>query len=209
MQNKHKIASLLHAYGEHYRQMVVLGTVLFVAGVMTTNIIQPSQAADTSSMNVEMTITTGTLVFDQMPGQFNFSSGTPGSIINGTTGSTNEQAIKTNDTRGTLDGYTISGYFNTNFVNGANQSDIASYMTWYANQISIVNVTGVDTELVAGPLATFAGVEANNAEVLALNGASGNKAAGAYNIHNLKMNYSVPLDTPAGVYTVEMVMTIV
>ena len=205
---ENKITRALYQKVEYSRQLTVLGAVLFVAGVMSVGVMQTTQATNTSNTNVNLTVTAGALSIDAAPGDFQFSSGQPGSTVTGNTGGTDGNAIKTNDTRGSSAGYGITGYFNTNLLNGANQSNIASQMTWYANQISIVNVTGATGELVAGVLATFSGTAAGNAETLASDSGTGANGAGAYNIHNLKMNYAVPITTPAAVYTTELILTI-
>lgn len=206
---KNKIQKFLVRQAEINRQFMVLGAVLFVTGLMSVGIMQMTEAATTGTTNVNLTVSAGSLAIDQVPSQFDFSSDAPGATVNGNSGATDGNAVKTNDTRGTKAGYTVSGYFAQNFQNaGAQQSAIASQMTWYANQISIVNVTGTTGDMLPGTLATFTGVGSAEAKTLATNNAI-NNGAGAFNIHNLKMNYAIPLTTPAQAYTTKLVITIV
>lgn len=207
---KNKVTRSLWQQVERSRQMAILGAVLFVTGVMSIGVMQTTRAANTSNTNVNLTVTAGALAIDAAPSDFQFSSGQPGGTVTGNTGATDGNAIKTNDTRGTSAGYDVTGYFNNNFINsGSTHSAIASQMTWYANQTVIVNVTGADGELVKpGTAETFVGVGAGNPKTLASDSGTGANGAGAYNIHNLKMNYAIPITTPADVYTTKLILTI-
>lgn len=205
---KNKATIFLQRQAEINRQLMVLGTVLFVAGMMSVGVMQLTEAATTGNSNVNLTVSAGALAIDAVLSDFQFSSAAPGSEVSGNSGASDGNAIKTNDTRGTQAGYTVSGYFNANFQNSvAQQSAIASQMTWYANQISIVNVTGTDGHTTAGALATFGGVASGNAETL-FTGSGATSGAGAFNVHNLKMNYVIPLDTPTDAYTTDITITI-
>ncbi len=207
---KNKISNLLQVQAEISRQALVLGTVLFFAGVMSIATIKVSSAA-TGDTNMLQNVEGGAMAFDNVPNNVNFGATSLGEVnANVSTGSS---GIVLNDLRGTKAGWSITGYVNSNFYSAATpatQMAVADRLTWLANAVTIANITGDTGGVVQQANNTFtaAGDAANL--TLALDVGSGNNGAGAYNITNLEFQYDVPaLATVAADYKTMFTLTIV
>jgi len=162
--------------------------------------------ADDASTEMPLNVTEGSLSITAPP-SIGFSNSAPGSI---TVANTTTSAITTNDTRGNLDGWDVTGYFNTNFLktdNAANQLPIESRMSWYPGSMNVVNITGQDGDTLPGSNNNFAGITSDNSLTLLTNNDIAN-GAGAFNAFNLKFNYDIPANAAVGSYSTTLVLTI-
>lgn len=198
---KTKIQAKLRFQSEKILHGLVLGTVIFSAALMSIGTIQIIQADTVSNTNVAQNVTAGTLAIDNAPSEITFNAGSPGTI---TTANTTTGGIVTNDTDGSGAGWTVTGFFNTNFYRNADgnvQMAIASRMYWGANNGSggstITNVTGTTGDAIGGANNNFPGVTSNSSLTLMTNNGI-NSGAGAFNMTNLKFNYNIPVTATTG-----------
>ncbi len=204
---KNRIRTILHKQAEMSRQLMVLGTVLFVAGTMSVATIRLAQAAADADTNMAQNVSAGTLAITANT-QLNLSSGAPGDITSANTGAVTPIAIS--DTRGNLDGWDVTGYFNTNFNSvGSVEMTIASQMSWYPGDMTVQNNTGNNDGVNKGANGSFSGVEVGNSKTLATsNNGHVDNGAGSFNVWNLKFNYSIPPGAQATDYTTSLRLTI-
>jgi len=172
-------------------------------------------AVNNAAMNMDLNVNTGSLSLTA-PSATNFNSASPGetAVANTTT-----SEIVVNDTRGSKAGWHVTGYFNTNFykttdsnVQMAVNDGGTLRMFWGANNGSggstINNVTGTSGEAIGGANDNFTGIESSNSLTLMTDSASGDNGAGAFNMVNLKFNYSVPVSASATSYRTTLILTV-
>lgn len=207
-----KVSNSLRLSAEKNRQVLILGTVLFFVGLMSTGVVSMVRAA-TDNTNVSLNVAAGTLSITA-PTQLNFNQGTstPGgtAIINTGTGN----VIETNDPRGTGAGWTISGYYNNIFENAdkslnlkINDTGAILRALWKPNAMTIQNNTGTTGDVQESVMNNFPNIGAGNKLPMAV-AASGN-GQGTFNYVNLQFNYNVALDATAADYTTEFIFEIV
>jgi hypothetical protein len=202
-----KVTSFLQRQAETNRQWMVLGAVLFVSGLMAINVLGISWAA-TDNTAVNMNVSAGSLTMDNAPTAFNFSSGGGGATVTGNTGGTDP--ITVNDATGSGAGWSLTVYYNDNFQNaGATEIVI--------NATDEIFVKSADADIENIGLATLTGVTAQAnvnlngtavGNVGAIVNATAGNGQGQYNIHNINMNFTIPISAIADDYTTEMIFTV-
>jgi len=206
---KNKLSGFFQTQAEINRQMLVLGSVLFFAGVMAIGTIQLANAGLTADTNVAQNVTAGSLAITANA-QLNFNSGSISQTTLANTGAST--AIVLQDTSGSGNGWSVTGYFNTNFVaaNPAVQMAINADMSWYPGDMQVANNgTSNNARVNKGTNGAFAGVAAGNNKTLATsNNSHGDKGAGTYDVWNLPLNYTIPLSATATDYTTSFRLTI-
>lgn len=207
---KNKISELLRKQAETNRQALVLGAVLFFAGAMAVGTIQLTNAATDADTNMAQNVTAGTLSITSNA-QLNFNSGTVGQTTIANTGASS--AITVSDTTGSGSGWTVTGFFNTNFTKLTDsnvQMAIDSDMSWYPGSMQVANNGSSNNASVnQGTNGAFAGVAVGNAKTLATsNNSHGDKGAGTYDLWNLKFNYTIPMSATANDYKTNLRLTI-
>jgi len=205
-----KIQKLLRTQAEISRQIMILGTVLFVVSIMSVATIRITDAATDADTNIAQNVSAGALAITG-PSQLNFNDGSPGdsteaNILTG-------DPITLSDTRGNLDGWAITGYFNTNFSNtdGSVQMNIdtVDLMRWEPGSMVVENNTGNNDGVNKGATNNFDGVEVGNSLTLATsNNSHADNGAGTFNIYDLTFNYSIPPAAEAIDYTTDIRLTI-
>jgi len=205
-----KIQKLLQKQAETSRQLMILGTVLFTVGVMSVATIQLTDAATDADTNVAQNVSAGALAITA-PSQLNFNSGEAGqsteaNIVTG-------DPITIADTRGNLDGWEVTGYFNSNFCNtdGSVQMNIdgVDLLRWEPASMIVENNTGNNASVNKGADANFTGTAVGNSLTLATsNNTHADNGAGTYNVFNLVFNYSIPAGAQAIDYTTDINLTI-
>jgi len=206
---KNKVAKFIYRQAEVNRQLLVLGAVLFISGVMTTGILSVTRAATTDNTNVNLSVTTGTLSISMADVQFDFPSGNPG------TSNTNDvawdglaNAITVSDTTGALLGWDVTAYFVDNFISaGASEIAIGGRLNWYPGNMTVANGSGNNAQVGNGTNDQFSGVGAGNPKTFASNNSAG-PAAGSFNMYNVQMEYDVPVDAAATTYSADFLFTI-
>ena len=188
---------------------LVLGAVLFFAGVMAIGTIQLANAGLTADTNVAQNVTAGSLAITANT-QLNFNSGSISQTTLANTGAST--AIVLQDTSGSGNGWSVTGYFNTNFVaaNPAVQMAIDSDMAWYPGDMQVANNgTSNNASVNKGGNGAFVGIASGNNKTLATsNNSHGDKGAGTYDVWNLPLNYTIPLSATATDYTTSFRLTI-
>ncbi|OGB73997.1 hypothetical protein A2V68_00060 [candidate division Kazan bacterium RBG_13_50_9] len=211
MQNK--IQKLLEVQAERNRQALILGAVLFFAAVMSVGTIEIANAANTANSNVAQNVTGGSLDIDDAPDNINFTNGALGADNSPANTGTND--VQTNDTRGTLAGWSLTGYFATDFWSSGNAYSMAINdsgtlrMFWDPENAVISEITGDAGGAVAGTSTDFSGIASGNSLTLMnSNNGQANKGAGAYNLVNLVFLYDIPDVGYATSYTTTLTLTI-
>ncbi|OGB85720.1 hypothetical protein A2994_03120 [candidate division Kazan bacterium RIFCSPLOWO2_01_FULL_48_13] len=206
---KNKLSGFFQTQAEINRQMLVLGSVLFFAGVMAIGTIQLANAGLTADTNVAQNVTAGSLAITANT-QLNFNSGSISQTTLANTGAST--AIVLQDTSGSGNGWSVTGYFNTNFVaaNPAVQMAIDSDMAWYPGDMQVANNgTSNNASVNKGGNGAFVGIASGNNKTLATsNNSHGDKGAGTYDVWNLPLNYTIPLSATATDYTTSFRLTI-
>lgn len=207
---ENKFASLLKLSAERNRQMLVLGTVLFFAGVMTVGTIQITNALTDADTNVAQNVSAGSLAITANS-QLNFNSGTITQTTIANTGAVTATTLQ--DTTGSGNGWSVTGYFNTNFTKLTDsniQMAIDSDMSWYPGTMDVANNGSSNNASVnKGTNGAFAGIDAANNKTLATsNNSHGDKGAGTYDCWNLKLNYTIPGAALANDYKTNLRLTI-
>lgn len=204
---KTKIAKFLQIQAELNRQMLVLGAVLFFAGVMAIGTIELAQAGLTGDTNIAQNVSAGSLALTVSNTQLNFNAGGVGDTTTANTGSGAGNAIIVQDTTGSGTGWDITGYFNTNFVKtgDTNIQMAMTAMSWYPTTgMTIANNTGNNADVDPGADGAFTGNGSANSKVLA----NSTNAPGVFDIFNLKFNYAIPVEAEATDYTTNLRLTI-
>ena len=208
-----KIQKLLRKQAETSRQIMILGTVLFAVSVMSIATIKITDAATDADTNVAQNVTAGALAITA-PSELTFSDGgvgdnTEANIVSG-------GPITIADTRGNLDGWEVTGFFNTNFlkttdvniqmpINSAN----GDLLRWEPASMTVENNTGDKDSVNVGADANFAGIEVLNSLTLATsNNGHADNGAGSFNVFNLVFNYAIPISAEATDYTTDIRLTI-
>jgi len=207
---KKQIAQFLHTQAEINRQVLVLGAVLFFAGIMAVGTIQLTSAA-TADTNVAQNVTAGSLAITSNA-QLNFNSGSIGQTTIANTGAVT--AITLQDTTGSGNGWTTTGFFNTNFTKLADsnvQMAIDSDMSWYPGDMQVANNGSSNNASVnKGTNGAFAGIASGNAKTLATsNNGHADHGAGIFDCWNLKFNFTIPLGATVNDYKTSLRLTIV
>jgi len=196
---------------ERQRQGLFFALMIFAVVGMSIATIQTSLAGTTADANFLQNVTAGSLSLDSAPSQINLAAGSPGSITNA---NTTTSGIVSNDTRGSLAGWAITGFFNTNLFSAAdaNLQIPITDMSWYpgTGNAVITPITGDAGGAVAGANGAFGGTASGNSKTLMnSNNSATNKGAGAYNMTNLLFNLSIPIaTTPAADYKTNLRLTI-
>ena len=203
---KIKIAKFLQTQTELNRQVLILGAVLFFAGVMAIGTIELAQAGLTGDTNIAQTVSAGSLALTVSNTQLNFNAGGVGDTTTANTGSGAGNAIIVQDTTGSGIGWDLTGYFNTNFVKtgDSNVQMAINQMSWYPGLMTVSNNTGNNADVTAGANGAFAGNGSGNPKTLA----NSTNAPGLFDIFNLKFNYTIPLTAEATDYTTNLRLTI-
>ncbi len=207
---KNKISELLRRQAEINRQTLVLGTVLFFAGTMVIGTIQLTNASTDADTNVAQNVTAGSLAISANT-QLAFNSGKLGETTTANTGAST--AITITDATGSRNGWTVTGYFNTNFTKLTDsnvQMAIGSDMYWYPGSMQVANNGASNNASVnKGINGAFSGISsANNKTLATSNNSHDNKGAGTYDLWNLKFNYTIPMDATANDYKTTLRLTI-
>jgi len=208
---KNRISQLLSSQAEINRQHLVLGAVLFFTSVMAIGTIQLANAGTTADTNVAQNVTAGSLAITANA-QLDFNSGTIGQTTIANTGAVS--AITVQDTSGSGSGWTVTGYFNTNFTKLTDsnvQMAIGTDMSWYPGSMQVANNGSSNNASVnAGTNGAFAGIASGNSKTLATsNNSHADKGAGTYDVWNLKFNYTIPTNATANDYKTNFRLTIV
>ncbi|MDD5605872.1 MAG: hypothetical protein PHR51_00880 [Patescibacteria group bacterium] len=205
---KNKIQKFLQARAEMSRQLLVLETVLFATVIMAVATIQIVNADTTADTNLAQNVTAGSLSITG-PSQLNFNDGSIGetTIANITT----SDPVRIADTRGNLDGWEVTGFFNTNWLKTGDsnvQMDIGTAdLYWYPGNMTVQNNTGNNDGVNKGSNAPFQGI--TNALTLATsNNSHADNGAGSFNLFNIEFKYSIPIGAEATDYTTDMRLTI-
>lgn len=207
-----KIQKLLQRQAETSRQLMILGTVLFTAGVMSIATIQISNAATDADTNVGQNVSAGALAITA-PTQLDFNDGTVGQTTNANivTG----DPITLADTRGNLDGWDVTGHFNTNWLATGDPSvqmniNPTDVMSWAPAVMTVENNTGNQESVNKGANAEFIGVTGSNPLTLCTsNNSHADNGAGSFNVFNLVFNYTIPISAESTDYTTDFRLTIV
>lgn len=207
---KNKVSGLLQLHAEKNRQGLVLGTVLFFAGVMAIGTIQITNAALTADTNVAQNVSAGSLAITANA-QLNFNSGSISQTTIANTGAVT--AVVLQDTSGSGNGWSVTGYFNTNFTKLTDsnvQMAIDSDMSWYPGSMQVANNgTSNNASVNVGANGAFTGVSAGANKTFATsNNSHADKGAGIYDVWNLKFNYTIPLAATANDYKTNLRLTI-
>lgn len=206
-----KIQELLQKQAEASRQLMILGTVLFTVGVMAIATIQISNAAD-ADVNVAQNVSAGALAITAPP-QLNFTDGGVGDTTNANIVAGVGNAITIADTRGNLDGWDVTGFFNTNWIAASATIQMAIstdvIMNWAPSAMAVENNTGHNDGVNKGADADFGGTDSGNSLTLATsNNGHEDNGAGSYNIFNIVFNYTIPIAAAATDYTTDFRLTI-
>ena len=207
---KNQFAQFLYTQAEASRQMLVLGAVLFFTGVMAIGTIQITNALTDADTNVAQNVSAGSLAITSNS-QLNFNSGTISQTTTANTGSVT--AVVLTDTTGSGNGWSVTGYFNTNFTKLTDsnvQMAIDSDMSWYPGDMQVANNGASNNASVnKGANGAFAGIDAGNNKTFATsNNSHGDKGAGTYDCWNLKLNYTIPGSATANDYKTNLRLTI-
>jgi len=207
---RNKIQKLLKKQAEISRQVMVLGTVLFAAGIMSVATIQIGKAATDADTNIAQNVSAGSLAITA-PSQLNFNSGIVGETTNANI--TSSDYIIISDTRGNRDGWEVTGFFNTNFLKTGDtnvQMAINGQAAWFPGNMTVENNTGNNESVNKGTNANFAGINSENSLTLATsNNSHADNGAGSFNVYNLLFNYDIPIGAEATDYTTNLRLTIV
>jgi len=205
---KNKIQTILFKQAEMNRQLMVLGAVLFFAGIMSTGVLTLVRAGTTDNTNVSLNVSAGALNLDEAPTQVNFAAAGVGSSSVANTGSGAGNGVIVNDTSGSDLGWTITAYYNLNFANGATQMPINDTYKLLANVnlMDVVNGTGLTGDVQTAANFNFNAVGSGAANTVAT--ADATNGQGSFNLYNLEMKYNIPIDAVATNYTTEMVFTV-
>ncbi|OGB73454.1 hypothetical protein A3K24_01155 [candidate division Kazan bacterium RIFCSPHIGHO2_01_FULL_44_14] len=206
---KNKVTKFIQLQAERNRQLLVLGAVLFVSGVMASGVIQITRAGTTDNTNVNIVVTAGSLSIAMADVQFDVGSGGPGTAnVNSIAWDGLANAITIADTTGSGSGWSTTAYFVDNFISaGAEEMAIASLLNWYPGDMTIANGTGNNAHIGPGANSVFAGTGAGNPLTFAGNNSAGT-AAGSFNMHNVKMEYDIPVSAVATSYSADLLFTI-
>jgi len=207
---KSRIIESLRKQAEISRQGLVLGATLFFAGIMTVSTLQLVDAATDADTNVAQNVTAGALAITSNA-QLNFNSGTIGQTTIANTGAST--AITISDTTGSGSGWTVTGFFNTNFTKLTDsnvQMAIDSDMSWFPASMQVANNGSSNNASVnKGSDGAFAGITVTNSKTLATsNNSHADKGAGTYDLWNLPLNYTIPLDALVNDYKTNLRLTI-
>lgn len=208
-----KIQKLLQRQAEINRQTMILGTVLFAVGVMSIATIQITNALTDADTNVAQNVTAGALAITA-PTELAFNDGGVGdsTVANIVTG----DPITIADTRGNLDGWEVTGYFNTNFTKTGDtnvqmpiNSVDGNLLRWEPASMTVENVTGNNDSVNVGADANFVGIAVGNSLTLCTsNNGHADNGAGSYNVFNVVFNYLIPINAEATDYTTDIRLTI-
>lgn len=207
---KNQIIQSLRTQAEVNRQVLVLGMVLFFTGVMAVGTVQLTSAATDADTNVAQNVSSGSLAITSNS-QLNFNSGTITQTTFANTGAVT--AITLQDTTGSGNGWSVTGYFNTNFTKLTDsnvQMAIDSDMSWYPGDMQVANNGTSNNESVnKGANGAFAGISsANNKTFATSNNSHADKGAGVYDCWNLQLNYTIPGAATANDYKTNLRLTI-
>ena len=206
-----KIQKLLQKQAETNRQLMILGTVLFTVGVMSVATIQLTDAATDADTNVAQNVSAGALAITA-PSQLNFNDGGVGDTTNANIVTGDPIAIA--DTRGNLDGWSVTGHFNTDWL-AADPSvqmaiDATDVMNWAPASMAVENNTGNNDSVNKGVNNNFGGTEVGNSLTLCTsNDGHADNGAGSFNVFNIVFNYVIPISAEATDYTTDFRLTIV
>lgn len=205
---KNKISNLLQVQAEISRQALVLGTVLFFAGVMSVATIQLANAGTTGDTNMTQNVTAGALTLTTANGNLGFNNGALGETTSANTGTGAGNAITISDLTGSGNGWTVTGYFNTNFykITDDNVQMAITAMSWYPAAMTVTNNTGNNAQVSKGADGAFSGNGAAASKTLA-NTAAGN-GVGSFDLYSLGFNYTIPLNSAAASYKANLRLTI-
>ena len=208
-----KIQKLIHRQAEVNRQIMILGTVLFAVGVMSIATIRITDAATDADTNIAQNVSAGALAITA-PTELAFNDGGVGdsTVANIVTG----DPITLADTRGNLDGWDVTGYFNTNFVKTGDtniqmpiNSVDGNLLRWEPASMTVENVTGNNASVNIGADANFVGINVENSLTLCTsNNGHADNGAGSYNVFNVVFNYLIPAGAEATDYTTDIRLTI-
>lgn len=204
------IQSAIRSHIEFTRQHLILGVALFFAGTMVVGTIQLADAATTADSNVAQNVSAGALSITSNS-QLNFNSGTVGQTTIANTGAST--AITIADTTGAGAGWTVTGFFNTNFTKLTDsnvQMAIDSDMSWFPESMQVANNGSSNNASVnKGTNGAFAGTLVANSKTLATsNNSHADKGGGTYDIWNLPLNYTIPLSALVNDYKTNLRLTI-
>jgi len=193
-------------------QLTLLGAFSLLVG--SFYFIQLTQAV-TNESNFTATVSAGALTIDQVANNVAFNSGGAGDTIIATIGNNDSSdPARTKITATSAGAWTLSGYFNTNFVktdNAAVQMTMADRMAWYpTTEMVIENITNdsAGANIAAGADANFAGIASGNKLTQARNSDS-EEARGKFGFSNLKFNYTIPITAESGDYSAAMVVELI
>lgn len=206
-----KIQKLLQQQAEMSRQLMILGTVLFTVGVMSVATIQLTDALTDADTNVAQNVSAGALAITS-PSQLDFIDGGVGDTTNANilTG----DPITIADTRGNLDGWDVTGHFNTDWlaadVNIQMAIDATDVMNWAPSAMTVESNTGNNASVNKGADADFTGTGAGASLTLCTsNNGHADNGAGSFNVFNIVFNYTIPITAEATDYTTDFRLTIV
>jgi len=196
------------------QQIILTSVVLFILGVMSLSIIEVTKAANNATSNGTQNVTAGTLAIDNAPANLNFPDSAPGT--NNSNYNISTDGVVTNDTRGTLAGWTLYGFWQTNWLKSTDaniqmsmNNDASGRMTWLPSDATVTNVTGDSGGATAGANNNFGGISSsNNLTLVQSNNSADNNGAGAYNMTNLVFQYDITTGAQTGNYTTTLNLTI-
>lgn len=207
-----KIQKLLQKQVEASRQLMILGTVLFAVGVMSIATIQISDAATDADVNVAQNVSAGSLAITA-PSQLNFNDGEVGQTTNANIVAGVGNAITIADTRGTLEGWDVTGHFNDNWIaedpSVQMSIDTDNVASWAPAVMTVENITGNNDSVNKGDNAEFIGVTDSNPLTLCTsNNSHADNGAGSFNVYDLVFNYTIPAGATTTDYTTDFRLTI-
>jgi len=206
-----KIQKLLQQQAEMSRQLMILGTVLFTVSVMSVATIQLTDAATEADTNVAQNVSAGALAITS-PSELAFNDGGVGDTTNANIVTGDPVTIA--DTRGNLEGWDVTGHFNTDWL-AADPSvqmaiDATDVMNWAPSAMTVENNTGNSESVNKAADNNFAGTEVGNSLTLCTsNNGHVDNGAGSFNVFNIVFNYTIPVSAEATDYTTDFRLTIV
>ena len=185
--------------------LVALGGLVFMSGFSLV-------LAVANTTDALQNVNAGTTTIDAVPSSINFSDADKGTTSSANTGSNKINITETED-----GSWTLSGYFNTNFVktdNAAVQMAINEggtlRMRWFPAIQYVTNETGDSggANITNGSNADFEGIASGNALTQAQN-TSSETALGKFGFQNLQFNYNVPITALTGSYSAAFVISLI
>lgn len=205
-----KIKKLLQKQAETSRQIMILGTVLFTIGIMSIATIQLTDAATDADTNVAQNVSAGALSITS-PSELAFNDGEVGQTTNANIVTGDPIIIA--DTRGTLEGWDLTGHFNNDWYaedpTVQMSIDTDNIMNWAPSAMTVEGNTGDSDSVNKAADADFIEVGVGNPLTLATsNNSHADNGAGSYNIFNIVFNYVIPAGATTTDYTTDFRLTI-